>query len=185
MTKYNLHSPLPQVLGTKKLYESPWVNLEHWDVLFPDGSRIPDHHVVTYTREAVAVVVFNSAGEILLHQHYRFQTDTLNWEVPAGGLDAGETLEQAAARELLEETGYCAEEYRYLGYYHPSQGSSNQKFHVLTAQKARQLSAEIDVNETLALCWFSPAQIRQMIHANQLPDGFSLVALMWVLLEAL
>src|SRR5512136_3044185 len=97
-------APRPwQVLGKRVIYHSPWVGLEQWAVRLPDGSLIPEHHVVVYPRPAVGVIPRNTAGSILLVEHYRFITDTQGWEVPAGGVDEGETVAEAGARELLEE----------------------------------------------------------------------------------
>ncbi|HUN24117.1 MAG TPA: NUDIX hydrolase [Anaerolineales bacterium] len=173
-----------QVHGRARLYSSEWVNLEQWDVELPDGSRIPDHHVVTYPRQAVGVVAFSQDGQVLLIKHYRFQTNVTNWEIPAGGLDGMETALSAAQRELAEETGYSAQELSYLGYYHPSQGSSNQIFHVVVAKGLQQTGLPHDENETMDCRWFPISQVKQAILAQQMVDGFSLTALLWAFLDS-
>ena len=170
-----------QVLGKNVLYASPWMNLEQWDVRLPDGSRIPDHHVLTFPREAVGVIPVGADGSLLLIDHYRFQTDTRGWEIPAGNIEAGETLEAAARRELLEETGCVAASVEVLGKYHPSNGSGNQTFHVAVARGARQITAQVDANETLGLRWFTPDEARALAVAGKILDGFSLTGLLWML----
>src|SRR5919199_1293296 len=97
-----------QVLRRETIYESPWLRLYRDDVRLPDGSLIAGHHVIEYPQPAVGVVPVGDDGRILLIEHYRFITDTTGWEVPAGRVDPLEELEDAAARELREETGYIS-----------------------------------------------------------------------------
>ena len=172
--------PAPwQVLGKRTLYASEWIGLDQWTVRLPDGTLIPDHHVLCYPRAAVAAIPIGADGRILMIDHYRFITGTRGWEVPSGQIDADESVEQGAARELLEEAGYAAAEWRRLGRYHPSNGSSNQVFYVTVARGLTRLSEPIDVNETLGLSWFEPGQVRELILRNAIPDGLSLTALCW------
>ena len=170
-----------QVLGKRTIYASEWVSLAHWKVRLPDGRVIPDHHVIDYPRGAVAVVPVGDDGRVLLIDHYRFITDTRGWEVPSGRIDAGESVLVAARRELLEETGHTARRLRRLGRYHPSNGSSNQVFHVTVARDLVRRSAPLDRNETLGLRWFTPVEIRRLVARNRIPDGLTLTALAWAL----
>ncbi|MBI4770091.1 MAG: NUDIX hydrolase [Chloroflexi bacterium] len=170
-----------QVLGKKVLHASRWMNLEQWDVRLPDGSRIPDHHVITFPRPAVGVVPFGADGRLLLIDHYRFQTDTRGWEIPAGAAEPGESVEQTARRELLEETGCEALELQALGRYHPTNGSSNQVFHVTLARGVHPVTTRVDPNETLGLRWFSRAEVKAMLIDGQIRDGLSLTGLLWAL----
>ena len=171
-----------QVLGKRTVYSSEWINLAQWSVRLPDGSLIPDHHVLDYPSQAVAVIPVDDAGRILMIDHYRFITGTRGWEVPSGQIDADESVERAAARELLEETGHTASDWQRLGQYHPSNGSSNQVFHVAVAHGLVRQSEPLDLNETLGLRWFSHAEVRGLIVRNEIPDGLSLTALCWGLI---
>src|SRR5262249_57459346 len=121
------------VLGKETAYRGRWIGVERWSVRLPDGSVIRDYEVLDYDRNAVAIVPVGDDGRVLLIDHYRVITGTRGWEVPAGGIEAGESVEDAAARELYEETGHRAAAWRRLGAYHPSNGSSNQVFHVILA----------------------------------------------------
>jgi 8-oxo-dGTP pyrophosphatase MutT (NUDIX family) len=170
-----------QVLGKQRVYASPWVNVEHWAVRLPDGQVIPDHRVIDFPDPAVGIVPVGADGRVLLTDHYRFITGTRGYEIPSGGVDPGEALEDAAARELLEETGHTATTWRRLGHYHPSNGSSNQVFHVFVAGGLTRQSAPLDVNETLGLRWCTAAEVRALILDSAIPDGLSLTALAWAL----
>jgi 8-oxo-dGTP pyrophosphatase MutT (NUDIX family) len=172
-------SPPWQVLGKRTIYASDWIGLAQWAVRLPDGGIIPDYHVVDFPTPAVAVVPLSDDGRVLLIDHYRFITDTRGWEVPSGRLEQGESVAEAAARELLEETGHAASTWQTLGHYHPSNGSSNQVFHVTVARGLDRRSAPFDTNETLGLGWFTPAEVQALVVENRILDGLSLTALCW------
>jgi 8-oxo-dGTP pyrophosphatase MutT (NUDIX family) len=168
-----------QVLKRTTIYDSPWVRLHRDDVRLPDGSVIDGHHVVDFPGPAVCVVPIDAAGRILMIEHYRFITDTTGWEVPAGRIDAGEPLEDAAMRELREETGYAAERLEYLGVYHPSNGSTNLTFHVYFGYGLRQVGELTDTNEIMRVAWFERDDVWAMLAANMVRDGMTLTALLW------
>jgi 8-oxo-dGTP pyrophosphatase MutT (NUDIX family) len=165
-----------QVLGTHVLYKSHWMNLRQDRVKLPDG-KIIDHHVVDYPHKAVSILPVREDGHILMIKNYRFITDSEAWEIPAGMVDPGENFEEAAARELLEETGYVAKQFTPLNYYYPSNGSSNQEFHMFAATQLSRQTEQFDTNEILDVQWFSSEQIRAMILRNDIVDGLCLTTL--------
>jgi len=178
--------PLPwEVLTRRTVYTGRLVNVAHWSVRLPDGSVIPDFEVLDYLGGAVAIVPVGDDGRVLLIDHYRFITGTRGWEVPAGGIEAGESVEDAAARELYEETGHRASAWQRLGAYHPSNGSSNQVFHVMLARRLARHSDPLDVNETLGLRWFTPAEVRRLVVDNAIPDGLTVTSLSWAMVAGL
>ena len=101
---------------------------------------------------------------------------------PPTKIEKGETPEQAAARELMEETGHWAASFKYLGCYHPSNGSSNQVFHVFVARGVTRVGAIQDTNEVSGLRWFAPAEVRALIARNEIRDGLSLTSLSWAMM---
>lgn len=80
------------VHGERTLYDSSWIRLALVDVEIPDGERF-EHHVVRMPAPAAGVVVHDERGVLLLWRH-RFVTDTWGWEVPAGRVDPGESVEE-------------------------------------------------------------------------------------------
>ena len=168
-----------QVLARRVVYASDWVDMQQVDIRLPDGEVLRDIHMVDFKHGASAVVPIGDDGRILLIDHYRFQTDTRGWEVPAGKIDKGEVPEQSAVRELREETGHRAESLKYVGRYHPSNGSSNQVFHVFVAHGITRIGEIEDTNEVSGLRWFTPPEVRALIAKDEILDGLSLTALCW------
>ncbi len=168
----------PRRLARRVVYRSPWVNLYVDRVLFPGGRIIERHHLLDFEKEAVGAVVTDARGNVLLVQAYRYTTDTLEWEIPAGGIDAGETPLQAARREVEEETGYRVGECAYLFSYNPMNGISNKVFHVAHCRVGERIGSP-DPNEIRSLRWAAPEEIRSMLRSGLLRDGFSLTALLW------
>ncbi len=172
-----------QVLARRTVYTSGWIDMQQVDIRLPDGQVLPNIHLVDYKHAAANVIPIRDDGKILLIDHYRFQTDTRGWEVPAGKIEEGETPEQAVARELMEETGHRAAALKYLGRYHPSNGSSNQVFHVFVGRGVTRAGEIEDTNEVMGLNWFTPLQVRELIARNEILDGLSLTGLCWAIMQ--
>ena len=167
----------PERLARTVIYENPWVNLYADKVRFPDGRTIEKHHILEFEKEAVAVLVENIRGEILFVHAYRYTTGSIEWEIPAGGVDSGEDIIQAAKREALEETGCQTADHQLLYTYHPMNGISNKVFHIVKARATTE-SGEFDRNEVKAVKWLAPVEVRRMIAERTISDGFSLTALL-------
>lgn len=93
-----------KIHGERPIYENSWVNLWLTDVETPDGNRW-EHHIVKLRHLAVAAVA-NERREILMMWRHRFITNAWAWELPMGLVEEVETPAEAAAREVLEETGW-------------------------------------------------------------------------------
>ena len=115
------------VHGRRTLYESDWVNLSLEDVELAEGRRL-EHHVIRMPRQSVAVVVRDDADRVLLLWRHRFITDTWGWEIPAGWADPGEAAEDAARREVEEETGWTPGPLTELARYYAMPGISDLRF---------------------------------------------------------
>ena len=168
MTRWTIH-------GERTLYASEWLNVHLVDVELPDGARF-DHHVVRLPHPAVGVVISDREHGVLLLRRHRFITDTWGWEIPAGRVDPGETLEQAAERESVEETGWRPLALEYLGFSHPTNGLMEQRFEYFLAPQAEQVG-DFDRIETESVAWFAPDDVRTLIEQGEVPDGLSVTAL--------
>ena len=138
--------------------------------------------LLDFDKEAVGVLVENEREEILLIQAYRYTTDTIEWGIPAGGVEKGESLLDAAKRETLEETGYEMDEVGLTYTYNPMIGISNKVFHIVKGRASRR-AGDFDRDEVKAVAWRSVDEIRAMIDEKRIRDGLSLTALLLHLRE--
>lgn len=166
------------IRGERSLYESEWMQLRLVDVEIPGGRRF-EHHVMRFPRTAAGIVIGNSNDGVLLLWRHRFITDTWGWEIPAGGVEPGENPADAARREAVEEAGYEPEDVERLTHYHPSNGSSDQTFHLFHSQSARHIGDPTDPSESERIEWLPVARLHAEIEAGRVTDGLSLTALLW------
>ena len=166
------------VHGERSLYDSPWVGLRLVDVEIPGSERF-EHHVVHVPHDASAAVVHDDDRGVLLLWRHRFITDTWGWELPAGGVDEGETPAAAAAREVLEETGWRPGPLTHLSTFHPSNGLSDQRFHVFAADSAVEEGAPSDPSESERIEWVPVDEVRSIVARGEVTDGLSLTGLSW------
>ena len=105
---------------TSKTFEMPDGEVTTFDTIHPDG------------QEFAAIIAITKNGKVIIARQFRSGPELVMDELPGGFVDAGETPEVAAQRELLEETGYSAGKIRYLGSIHKDT-FMNAVWHVLIA----------------------------------------------------
>ena len=95
-------------------YENAWITVWHDEVSRPDGSP-GIYGVVHFANLAAGVVALDDDDRIVLVGQHRYTLDRWSWEIPEGGVPPSETPLEGAQRELREETGLEAREWRELG----------------------------------------------------------------------
>ena len=126
-------------------------------------------------REGVCILPFHE-GKIVLQRQYRYPISSWQWELPGGFVDEGERSEEAAKRELKEETGYEVQEMKSLGAFYPSFGSTNEKIHLFYAECGRRRESAKEPGEVLYQEEVSKETFKKMIAEGEFMHGAGLAA---------
>lgn len=136
-----------QVLESRYLLERQWLRLREDRVRTSNGTVIDQFHVLEQPSWA-AVVCVTESGEIVLSEQYRHGAREVTLELPAGVIDEREEPLEAARRELLEETGYAAEDWCPLLRIRPEPSRHDHWAHFYVARGARLRSPQkLDASE--------------------------------------
>ncbi len=167
----------PERLSRKTIYESQWVNLYLDKVRFPNGIILDDFHLLDFPHAAVVMLAENADGALPFVQVFRYATGSMEWELPAGRMEEGESEIETARREVLEETGYSSSDHRLIYTFLPIDGIGNLVFHVVRC-RALERVREYDHDEVSAVKWCRRDEVRQMVKERRVRDGLTLIALL-------
>jgi 8-oxo-dGTP pyrophosphatase MutT (NUDIX family) len=169
-------------LDRRRVYENPWLEVVEDSVIRPDG-RPGIYGVVRFRNRAVGVVAFEPPDRLLLVGQYRYTLDAYSWEIPEGGVPAGEDLLAGAARELAEETGYRARRWREIVRCHLSNSVTDEVGVIFLATELVPGEARPDGTEELALRWVTLGEALTMIDRGELTDALSQIGILRLALE--
>ena len=168
-------------LSRRAIYENPWISVREDQVIRPDGSP-GIYGVVHYKNRAIGVLAVEDDGSIWLVGQHRYPFDLYSWEIPEGGAPEGEPAEEAALRELREETGLVADSLEPLGgAILLSNSVSDEVGYLFRATGLTPGPSEPDGTERLNVRRVTWAEAWGMVHRGEITDSLSLIA---ILLEA-
>lgn len=127
-----------KVLSKKLVVDSPFCLIEQQRVELPDGSE--GDWYVSLNRDAIIVIPIRKDGSVLLQNQYKHGGGEVVTEFCAGLVDEGETPEQAAQRELLEETGYGGGEFKFLKTVFSNPTGSRMRYHYFVARGVEKVA---------------------------------------------
>jgi 8-oxo-dGTP pyrophosphatase MutT (NUDIX family) len=163
-------------------YENPWVTVWHDEVDRPDGSP-GIYGVVHFAASAVGVIVLDDDDRVLLVGQHRYALEAYSWEIPEGGVPAGESPLEGARRELREETGVEATDWRELLRFHLSNSMTDEAGVLFAARAVRLGEPDPDPTEELTIRWLPFDEVMAMIADARITDALSIMALQRVALE--
>lgn len=153
------------------LFESPWCTLVARPA--PDGKP----YYMLELSDYVAVVALTPDREMVLVRQYRTVVGRDTFELPSGHIDAGETPEVAARRELLEETGMASEQLEFLGVLVPDVGRLANRMWCYFAPDVRRVAAPIESGEGISVVTVSEREAMAMAGDGRMDHALNLSAL--------
>jgi 8-oxo-dGTP pyrophosphatase MutT (NUDIX family) len=165
-------------------YENPWITVWHDEVIRPDGSP-GIYGVVHFENLAAGVVVLDEQDRTVLVGQHRYTLDELSWEIPEGGVPPTETPLEGIQRELREETGIEASEWREIGRLVLSNSVTDERAVLFLATGLRHGEASPEPTESIRTRWLPFDQALAMTLDGRVTDAMSIAAIQRVALERL
>lgn len=126
----------------------------------------------------VCILPITQDGQVVVIQQYRHPVKSLQWELPAGAIDAGESPLEAAKRELKEETGYTAKSWIDLGSFYPSPGSTSEEIFLFAATDLESGQQMLENSEHIKRHVMSKDDLMTLIRKGDFKHGGGLAAVM-------
>jgi len=158
------------------IHQGSLIALHKERVDFPNG----DHTYFDIVKHPGGSVIaaINSNNELCLLKQWRHAIGEEIWELPAGCLEQGEPPLETAKRELEEEAGVIAKQWKDLGKVSTSPGFSNEILYFYQATELSKGTVKLDDAEQLEAHWFSLAKVYEMARAGEIIDGKTLALLL-------
>ena len=171
-----------QRLARRVAYENPWLTVWHDDVIRPDGAP-GIYGVVHFANRAIGVLAIDDRDRVLLVGQHRYPLDAYSWEIPEGGVPAGESALDGARREVREETGVEADRWRELVRFHLSNSISDEAGIVFAARAVSHGVASPEPSEELAIRWLPFDEALAMTTDGRITDAMTIMGLQRIALE--
>ena len=169
----------PEVrLTSERIFDGRILNLRVDTVALPGGGEATRE--VAEHRPACVIVPLDDDGDVLLVRQYRHAVGETLLEAPAGQVEEGELPEECARRELQEETGYAAADFRRIGAFWPSPGFCDQLMHAFLARRLTPGRPAPDEDENLEVVKYPLSRVLKMIGSGQIRDGKTIAAVLMV-----
>lgn len=165
-----------KTLDNSVVYDGKILKLVLKDVLLPNG-KTAKREVVAHSG-GVGVIALTKDDEILLVKQFRSPYEKTVIEIPAGKKEPGEDPLECGKRELLEETGFTAEEFIPLGDLYPSPGYCGEIIHLFLAIGLNKSNQNLDEDEFLTVLKIPFSKALDMVMSGEICDSKTMVAIL-------
>lgn len=166
-----------KTLSTRLVYQNPWTKVREDIAQMPNGETTI--YGVIEAGQAVGVLPFVDSNHVVLVRQYRYVFgENLRWEMPTGGVKPGESLQEAANRELREEVGFIAGQLQPISTYYTSKSVMHEIAHLFIGRGLNRVHAAPDETEFLEMEIFSFDQVLSMVLASEIRDSMTIIAVL-------
>jgi len=159
---------MEETISSKILHKGKHFSFKLDQVKLDNGTEI-ERQTVDHPG-AVAIVAVHE-GDIVLIKQYRYATKSEILEIPAGTLEAGEDPYACAVRELQEETGYAASDWKKLLSAYVAPGYSNEMIHIYSAEGLTEIGSSPEEDESITVEKYPFERVLEMIESNKIMDA--------------
>lgn len=170
---------LYKLLSTEQIFKGRIVRLVRDQYTYTPAPKEPVTRITLMHPGAVVILPFVSPDKIVLIQQFRWAARKDLWEIPAGTLEKKERPLVCAKRELAEETGYRAKNWRFLTCFYPAPGISNERMWLYHASGLSKGQTQFDHDEWIKMRLFSVKQALKMIRSGAIQDGKTIAGILW------
>ncbi len=163
------------------VYTNQWMRVTEYDVIRPDGSL--GIYGVADPGDNATIAATDELGRIMLIRDFVYPAQQWKWMLPGGSVELGEAPLVAAQRELLEEGGLLAEDWRLLGTFLLSAGISPQLSYCYSAAKITVTQAAPEATELITRKWAFLREAEEMIRSGEIQHSTAALAIMALLLQ--
>jgi 8-oxo-dGTP pyrophosphatase MutT (NUDIX family) len=163
-----------RVKKSRILLERRWLKIHEQRIELPHGGEIEEFHLIE-APDWVGVLALTEDGQVVIVEQYRHGAARVSRELPAGVIDEGESPEQAARRELLEETGHTAASFRPIVTVNTEPSRHTNRAHFFFAAGAhRAREQSLDPSENIRVALISPSELLESIDRGEIAHGVHL-----------
>lgn len=167
-----------KTLSSRPIYQNPWTSVREDIAEMPNGKQTI--YGVIECGECVGVLPFTDDQHVVLVRQYRYVFGENNrWEMPTGGVKPGETLLEAAHRELREEIGYDTAHLEQINTYYPSKSIMHEIAHLYIGRGLTRIQAIPDETEFLEIETFPFDRVLQMVLKSEIRDSMTILAVFY------
>jgi ADP-ribose pyrophosphatase len=166
-----------KVLSSKTVYKGAIFGIRRDEVIEPSGVRTT-REMITHPGSVVVLPVLPDRRVVMIRQ-YRHAAKQYLWELVAGRIDEGEAPRKAAARELMEETGYRAKKFTIFLDVFPTPGFLEERMYILLAEGLTAGEAHPEEDEKIVAKAYRRKELEQMIRTGKLRDAKSIAGLLY------
>lgn len=165
-------------LSSRSVYRGGLLHVMEDQVRLPDGRSAARE----YIRHPGAVMIIALLDEktLILERQFRYPLARHFIELPAGKIEAGEEPLAAAMRELVEECGYEARDWRHLATLHPCIGYADERIELFLARDLAHVGRNPDDGEFLEVMPVKIAEALEWVRAGKITEIKAVIGLLWL-----